>query len=109
MICVAFIPKKVRYVNNKTGSYSYITHAKKEDIEVETQIDLPEQNTVSDKLFIQITNSCEGNVEFADDMPVSTMENHGLGTKSIAAIAQKYGGVYSFTAEYGVFTTSIIL
>jgi sensor histidine kinase regulating citrate/malate metabolism len=48
-------------------------------------------------------------VEFADDLPVSTKENHGLGTKSIAAIAQKYGGVYSFTAEDGVFTTSIIL
>lgn len=139
-----------QYCSNYTVNlilYSYLTHAKKEDIEVETQIDLPEQNTVSDmdlcvifgnvienainackvipnaddrslkilcknknnKLFIQITNSCEGNVEFAGDMPVSTMENHGLGTKSIAAIAQKYGGVYSFTAVDGVFTTSIIL
>lgn len=62
-----------------------------------------------DKLFIQITNSYEGKVEFCDDMPVTTKENHGLGTKSIAAIAQKYGGVYSFVAEDGIFTTSIIL
>jgi len=142
--------KVEKYCSNYTVNlilYSYLTHAKNEDIKVETQIDLPEQNAVSDmdlcvvfgnvienainackgitnseerslkilcknknnKLFIQITNSYEGNVEFADDMPVSIKENHGLGTKSIAAIAQKYGGVYSFTAVDGVFTTSIIL
>ncbi len=65
--------------------------------------------TQSDKLFIQITNSYEGTVKFVDDMPVSTENNHGLGTKSIAAVAQKYDGVYSFTAEDGVFKTSIIL
>jgi sensor histidine kinase regulating citrate/malate metabolism len=139
-----------KYCTNYTVNlilYSYLMHAKKEYIEVKTQIDLPEQNIVSDmdlcvifgnaienainackgilnvndrflkivcktkqdKLFIQITNSYEGKVEFADDIPISTKENHGLGTKSIAAIAQKYGGVYSFTAEEGVFTTSIIL
>ena len=65
--------------------------------------------TKNDKLFIQITNSYTGTVWFDDDMPVSTEENHGLGTKSIAAVAQKYDGVYSFTAADGVFKTSIIL
>jgi two-component system, LytTR family, sensor histidine kinase AgrC len=139
-----------KYCSNYTVNlilYSYITHAKKEDIDVETQIDLPEHNTVSDmdlcvifgnvienainacigilnvndrflkivcksknnKLFIQLTNSCKGNVEFADGLPVSMKDDHGLGTKSIAAVAQKYGGVYSFAAADGVFTTSIIL
>ena len=121
--------------------------AKNEGIKVETQIDLPEKNAVSDmdlcvifansienatnackcissenardlkiicktknnQLFIQITNKYEGNVIFADGMPISTMENHGLGTKSIAAVVKKYGGVYSFTAEDGVFKTSLIL
>ena len=62
-----------------------------------------------DKLFIQITNSYAGMVRFDDDMPISTEENHGLGTKSIAAVAQKYHGVYSFTAVDGVFKTSMIL
>lgn len=127
--------------------YSYITDAKKEQIKVETHIDLPEQNIVSDmdlcvilgnvienainackdilnindrslkivcknknnKLFIQIKNSYEGNVTFSDGLPISTQEHHGLGTKSVASIVQKYGGVYSFTAENGSFTTSIIL
>lgn len=65
--------------------------------------------TQNNKLFIQITNSYQGVVVFANDMPVSSEENHGLGTKSIAAVVQKYNGVYSFTAENGIFKTSIIL
>lgn len=63
----------------------------------------------NDKLFIQITNDFEGTVLFLDEMPVSKEENHGFGTKSIAEVAQAYDGIYSFTAEAGVFTTSVIL
>jgi sensor histidine kinase regulating citrate/malate metabolism len=63
----------------------------------------------NDKLFIQITNDFEGTVLFLDEMPVSIEKNHGLGTKSIAAVAQAYAGIYSFTAQAGVFTTSVIL
>jgi sensor histidine kinase regulating citrate/malate metabolism len=65
--------------------------------------------TKNDQLFIQINNSYEGTVMFDNDLPVSTKENHGLGTKSIATVVKKYSGVYSFTAENGVFKTSIIL
>lgn len=46
---------------------------------------------------------------FVDNMPVSTEEDHGLGTRSIAAVTQKYGGIYSFTAEEVLFKVSIIL
>lgn len=42
----------------------------------------------SDKLFIQITNSFDGNVEFDHDLQVSTDENHGFGIKSIVAVVQ---------------------
>jgi len=63
----------------------------------------------SDKLFIQVTNSFSGNVTFVHDMPVTTEADHGLGIKSIVAVTQKYGGVYSFAAEDGVFNTSLIL
>ncbi|PKM86867.1 MAG: GHKL domain-containing protein [Firmicutes bacterium HGW-Firmicutes-12] len=65
--------------------------------------------TKNNKPFIQITNSYEGKVTFVDDMPVSTEENHGLGTKSIASVAQKYDGVYSFEGKNGVFQVSVIL
>jgi two-component system sensor histidine kinase AgrC len=63
----------------------------------------------NDKLSIQIVNSYEGTVIFEDEMPVNKEENHGFGTKSIAAVVQKYNGVYSFSAMDGVFKTSIIL
>jgi len=39
--------------------------------------------TKNGQLLIQITNRYEGTVMFANDMPVSTKENHGLETKSI--------------------------
>jgi len=65
--------------------------------------------TKVDKLLIQITNNYEGTVIFENHMPVSSKENHGLGTKSIAAVVQKYNGVYSFNAKDGVFKTNIIL
>jgi len=63
----------------------------------------------NDKLFIQVTNNFSGEVIFAEDMPISAQENHGFGTKSIAATVQKYSGLYSFTADNGVFRARIIL
>jgi CRISPR/Cas system CMR subunit Cmr6 (Cas7 group RAMP superfamily) len=65
--------------------------------------------TQNNKLLIAITNRFEGTVIFVDEIPINKSENHGLGTKSIAAIAEKYNGVYSFTAENGIFNTRIIL
>lgn len=61
------------------------------------------------RTFIQITNNYQENVVFVDDFPVSQEEGHGLGTKSISAVAHKYGGICSFAAENGIFKASIIL
>ncbi len=127
---------------------SYIEKARNEQIGIETHIDLPEENIVSDmdlcvifsnaienainacrllpnpqdrtlnivckikndKPFIQITNSCcLDTIRFVNGKPASTEENHGLGTRSIAAVVQKYGGVCSFSVDEGFFKTSIIL
>jgi len=139
-----------KYCSNYTVNLilsSYIAKAKKEQINVETHIDLPEKNVISDmdlcvifanaienaiiacvnmsntkertlkitskikndKLFIQITNSYDNTIIFVDDLPVSKEENHGLGTKSIIAVVQKYGGMYAFTAQDSVFKAHIIL
>ncbi len=65
--------------------------------------------TKNNKLYIEITNSYEGTVMLIDNIPISILENHGYGTKSIVAIAEKYSGVYSFTAENRIFKTRIIL
>ena len=61
------------------------------------------------KLHIEIINTFEGSVDFINEIPISTSENHGLGAKSIASITEKYGGVYSFSAENGIFKTRIII
>jgi Signal transduction histidine kinase regulating citrate/malate metabolism len=61
------------------------------------------------QLYIQIGNPFEGEVVFDGDYPVSRQEGHGFGTRSIAAIAEKYGGIFSFTAEGNLFTATVIL
>jgi hypothetical protein len=66
-------------------------------------------NTKNNKLYIQVSNRYDGSIQFVDDMPVGTEENHGLGTKSIAAVAKKYGGMYSFSAEGQIFKACVIL
>jgi hypothetical protein len=65
--------------------------------------------TKNNKLLIKITNSFEGKVIFVDEIPIRNSENHGLGTKSIAAITEKYNGIYSFTAENNIFALNIII
>lgn len=63
----------------------------------------------NNKLLIEITNSFEGELMLAGGISISNSENHGYGTKSIAAIAEKYNGVYSFTAENGNLITRVII
>ncbi len=65
--------------------------------------------TANDKLLIQVVNNYSEEVKFTEDLPVSADENHGFGTKSIAAAVQKYQGLCSFTAKNGVFKVRIIL
>jgi len=61
------------------------------------------------KIIIQITNPYDGAVDFREDLPLSNRSGHGIGTKSIANIASKYKGVYSFDAKDDRFTLSLIL
>lgn len=61
------------------------------------------------ELYIQITNSYAGDISFSGELPVTSQEDHGIGTMSIAALGKKYGGVFSFTARNNVFTMNLIL
>lgn len=49
--------------------------------------------------FLQIVNSCYGDVSFSEGLPLSNQKDHGLGTRSIAAIIEKYQGFYSFSLD----------
>ena len=68
-----------------------------------------EINEMGNKFFIKISNSCRGVLTFRDGLPVSVRSGHGFGTKSINAIARKYHGLASFTAEDGMFTVTVVL
>ncbi len=57
----------------------------------------------ADKLYLEIKNPFNNIVMFDGKIPRSKLENHGYGTKSMAAIVEKYEGVYSFVVENGYF------
>ena len=57
----------------------------------------------ADKIYIEIKNPFNNAVMFDGNMPRSKQENHGYGTRSMAAIVTKYDGAYSFTIEEGDF------
>lgn len=61
------------------------------------------------QLYIQISNMYVGEVLFDKDIPVSNNKHHGFGTRSIVTIVEKYEGVFSFTAENGIFKVTAIL
>ncbi|MBQ9733110.1 MAG: GHKL domain-containing protein [Clostridia bacterium] len=60
------------------------------------------------RFMLQIKNSCNGEAEFdKHGIPVSSIEGHGLGTRSIVAVCEKYGAFYEFKAEDSVFRLRI--
>ena len=61
------------------------------------------------KLFLQITNSCEEEVLFEQDVPVSHTPGHGMGVRSICAIVEQHKGMYTFTVKDGQFMLRISL
>lgn len=61
------------------------------------------------KLLISIDNPYMGEVKMKDGHPQSSREGHGFGTRSIAAIADNYGGLAIFGTENGIFTLKVML
>jgi sensor histidine kinase regulating citrate/malate metabolism len=62
--------------------------------------------------LIQIRNHMEGEIQMRDGLPLTSKkdtENHGYGTQSIRAIAEKYHGSMTIAAEEGIFTITILL
>lgn len=55
------------------------------------------------KLCIDIRNSYQRNPIFYQGLPVSKEQGHGFGTKSMAHIVEKHGGVFQFSVKDGWF------
>lgn len=63
----------------------------------------------SGKLFLQVMNSCEEEVAFDQEIPVTHSPGHGLGVRSICAIVEQYNGIYTFLVKNGQFILRISL
>ena len=62
------------------------------------------------RLFLQIANSCSFPVQFcAEGIPTTSQPGHGLGVRSICAIVEQYGGMYSFARQQDQFVLRISL
>lgn len=57
----------------------------------------------NNKLCIDIRNSYQIEPIFHQGLPVSKEQGHGFGTKSMAHIVEKHGGVYQFSVKDGWF------
>ncbi len=62
-----------------------------------------------EKLCIRISNPYMGEILFDNKLPQTTEVGHGLGVKSIVSIVKRHKGIYSFDAENGSFTLSLII
>lgn len=65
-----------------------------------------------DMVSLSIDNNYDGRVEFADGLPQTTHPDrsvHGLGTQSIRAIAERYGGSATFSADGEVFHVDVLV
>ena len=65
----------------------------------------------NNKLVISTENAYVGNIEMDGELPLSkNMENgHGYGIKSMIDIVERYGGLYSFETEGGIFILQLLL
>mgnify|MGYP001323223248 FL=1 len=60
-------------------------------------------------LLISIENIFTGQLTMENGLPQSNREGHGFGVKSIAMIADKYNGYFSFEANGEICTLRIAL
>ena len=63
----------------------------------------------SEKFFLQVVNDCSKPVQFQRGIPVTDRPGHGVGVRSICAIVERYGGLYSFSVQNGHFILRLSL
>lgn len=64
-----------------------------------------------DKLVISTENAYVGKIDMEGDLPKSNRKDagHGFGIKSMVAIVERHGGLFSFETEGGVFIMQLLL
>ena len=51
------------------------------------------------RFFLQTINSCDTDITFDHGLPVTNKPGHGIGVRSICAVADRYNGIYSFSVK----------
>jgi len=78
-------------------------HASKQITDISKRIIHLRMFSRNNKLCIDIRNSYQKEPVFHHGLPVSKEQGHGFGTKSMAHIVEKYGGVFQFSVKDGWF------
>lgn len=61
-------------------------------------------------LMLEFSNPYKGNISFSSDgLPTSSKNNHGTGTRSIKAFAEKYNAICSFKTRNGIFILQLAI
>lgn len=99
--------------------YALFGNALENAIEAAGKIDDPERRSISlivreraGMVSIHVENYFSGEVSFDCGMPRSSKEdtlNHGIGTKSMRHIAERYGGTLTTRAKEGVYYLNILI
>lgn len=63
----------------------------------------------NERFFFQVTNPCKKEVVFENGVPVTDRPGHGIGVRSICAIVERYGGMYSFLVKENEFILRVSL
>ena len=66
-------------------------------------------NEKNEKIFLQITNSCDETIVFEHGIPVTDSPGHGLGVRSICAIVDRYDGICNFSVKDNRFILRVLL
>ena len=54
-------------------------------------------------LLLSIQNPCQADVTIVDGFPISKRSGHGIGTRSMASVINRYGGLIHFSVADGMF------
>lgn len=61
-------------------------------------------------LVLEVVNTYDGEVQFGNEgLPIAKESGHGIGTRSIAAFAEKYGAVLDYQADETVFRLRLLV
>lgn len=102
---------------NDVDVYSMFGNILDNAIDAVSKFSDPDKKTVSlsvscrnGNVIIREDNYCDYRIGFNNGLPMTTKKNkakHGYGVKSIAMLAQKYGGAYSFSVHEEIFSLEI--